>query len=106
MFPSVEDIQDYMGDTSDSIEAITDALAAETAAQARRCIIPTDPADYPADLAEALKRRVQRNLRMRTVTLPSELAGEYGSEGNSYLPFNDPEIARLERPHRKVVMGW
>lgn len=77
------------------------ALDAETAAQARRCRVP---AEVPADLTEALYRRVARNLAMREVPLGMQAAvGEFGAALAKVG--NDAEIHRLEAPHRKRVIG-
>lgn len=77
------------------------ALDAETAAQQRRCRMP---AEIPADLGEARHRRVARNLAMREVPLGMQAAvGEFGAALAKIG--NDAEIARLEAPHRKRVIG-
>jgi hypothetical protein len=73
------------------------ALDAETASQARACRIG---ADYPPDLAEALKRRVRRNLAMRGIPL-----GVQTSEVGPVRIGRDPEIRRLEAPYPKLRVG-
>lgn len=89
-----------------SLEQITDevidgALAAETLAQAAAVRLPEGPEDTPADLREALLRRVIRNLSMRNLPL-----GVQADEaGGIRLGSNDPEIRRLEGPHRRRVVG-
>lgn len=90
-------IKDYAGPVAAgySDETIAEALAAETAAQARACVIPED--DMPADLTEALKRRVVRNLAMRSVPLGVQA----DESGGIRLGSRDPEIIRLEGPHRR-----
>lgn len=99
---TVDDIRAYMDGPSQTDAQIQDALDAETLAQARACVVPADPDDMPADLAEALKRRVQRNLEMRGqpfVVTPDD-------NGNvSIVPSRDPEVRRLEAGHRRLVMG-
>lgn len=99
--PTLEDVTAYLGDTSYSQDEIASALAAETAAQAAMCRIPVA---YPADLGEALKRRVARNLALRGVPL-SVVGGDTLDGGNVYVPGRDPEIRRLEAPHRRLVVG-
>lgn len=84
---------------------VNSALAAERRAQARVCRVPAAvdgqwPAGYD-DLAEALMRRVQRNLAMRNVPL-----GVLPDEAGGVRPGSrDPEIRRLEGPFRKVRIG-
>jgi hypothetical protein len=89
----------YLGAGSATDDQIQDALDAEAAAQRRVCRVP---ADYPADLRQALLRRVARNLAMRGqpfLTVP-------GDDGAiSVTPSRDPEVRRLEGPYRKLVMG-
>lgn len=69
-----------------------DALATEKASQALKCRVPDDEDDWPADLAEALLRRVQRNLATTTTPL-------------GVTPADDKEIQRLEAGHRRTVVG-
>src|SRR4051812_44583768 len=78
--------------------AIQDALAAETALQAKKCRV--DP--YDAPLAQALCRRVHRNLAMRGVPLGVQ---ETGDGGGVRLGSTDPEVRRLEGPYRKRAFG-
>lgn len=76
------------------------ALAAEQVAQANRCKIPTGPV-WPADLAEALMRRVLRNIAMRGLALGVQ---SYDG-GGVYIGARDPEITRLEAPYRRRPVG-
>lgn len=99
--PTVVDVKAYLGTNSWTDAEIGDALDAETAAQAKVCRIP-DP--MPADLAEALKRRVQRNLAMRPLPL-AVLQGDAEGGSSTVLPGRDPEVRRFEAPHRKLVLG-
>lgn len=99
--PSLAVVKAYLGVDSGWTDAeINEALIAETAAQKKVCRIE---AIYPADLAEALKRRVARNLALRAMPL-AVLQGD-AEGGNVVLPGRDPEVRRLEGPHRKVVLG-
>lgn len=98
--PTFDDLADYMGETSWTADEMTDALTAEAAAQRGRCRIP---AAYPADLRSALLRRAQRALAMRR--LPLAMPTGDPDIGPQILPGNDPEVRRLEAPHRKVVFG-
>lgn len=72
---------------------VTAALATEKANQAIVCTVPADDADWPADLAEALLRRVHRNLV--TAKLP------LGLDPSA----NSVEIRRLEAGHPRLVFG-
>ncbi len=97
--PTLAQVKDYLKDgaTGWSDAQIQAALDAETAAQSRSCRIP---ADYPPDLAEALKRRVRRNLAMRGIPL-----GVQTSEVGPVRVGRDPEIRRLEAPYPKLRVG-
>jgi hypothetical protein len=98
--PTLAVVKDYLGTTSATDAEITAALAAETAAQDAVCRVE---AYYPPDLAEALKRRVARNLALRGIPL-AVLQGD--AEGGSLvLPRLDVEVRRLEGPHRKLIAG-
>jgi hypothetical protein len=90
----------YLGDTSWGSPDITDALEAERAAQAARCYI--DP--YPADLRQALLRRVARNLAARAVPIAQYSSFE-GVMTGARVPMQDAEIARLEGPYLRVCVG-
>jgi hypothetical protein len=96
--PDLDDVDAYLGDDSHTDEERQDALDAEAAAQRAVCRVP---AAYPADLRQALLRRVQRNLAMRGQ--PGVIVAD--DDRPSFVPTNDPEVRRLERPHRKLVMG-
>jgi hypothetical protein len=98
--PDADAVSLYMGDHSYDPADIQDALDAEAAAQRATCRIP---AVYGADLANALKRRTQRNLFMRK--LPLALPAGDADTGPQYLPANDPEVRRFERPYRRMGIG-
>lgn len=89
------------GPTSYTDAQVDDALAAERAAQAMACRIP---AAYPADLGEALCRRVARNLAARSVPVASFSAFDGGGTVTR-VPQRDAEVARLEGPYRRLVVG-
>src|SRR5690349_13523524 len=101
--PTAGDVETYLGETSYTTEEITAVLAAEKAAQAARCRVPADDATWPADLAEALKRRVARNLALRNLPL-AQLEGD-GDVGFITPRVVDAEVRRLEGPWRKLVFG-
>lgn len=92
----------YLGANSWPDSEILDALEAEAAAQRSTCRIP---AVYPADLRQALLRRVKRNLAMRGLAL-AVLRGDAEAGGaDTVLPGRDPEVRRLEAPFRKLPIG-
>lgn len=101
--PTASDVETYLGDTSYTTDELTAALAAEKAAQAARCRVPADDASWPADLVEALCRRVARNLALRGIPL-AVLQGD-AEAGSLIPPGRDPEVRRLEGPHRRVLIG-
>lgn len=92
-----------------SPQAISDAqleqvIAAEVGNQARVCRTPLDPAALPEDLAQALYRRVAREVSGKQV--PLGLVGDTASEyGPARLATFDAEVERLEGPSRLVVFG-
>lgn len=103
--PDVEDATAYLGPSGASWdeETISDALAAETAAQRGNCRVPADPALLPDDLREALLRRVAANLARRQLGPLPGLQGD--AEVSTVVPARDPEVRRLEGPWRKLVFG-
>lgn len=104
VLPTAAEVQTYLqstGATSFTLADIGLALAAETAAQARSCRVP---AEYPADLREALYRRVARNLAARAVPVAQWTAFD-GQATGTRVPAKDVEVARLEAPYRRMVVG-
>jgi hypothetical protein len=100
--PDLEAVAAYLGESSSWTEdQVTEALAAETAAQAAACTIPTA---WPADLTEALKRRVARNLAMRALPLGAQASISEVGVG-TFRPGSDSEVRRLEAPHRRHPVG-
>lgn len=102
--PTVEDCAYYLaasGMTSWSDEEIAAALAAEGAAQAAKCLVPAANAPWPPDLAEALRRRVARNLAMRKLPLGVAMT----DIASTRITGQDVETARLESPYRKWVVA-
>jgi hypothetical protein len=96
-------IRDYLGtEVSWSDAAISDAVAAESAAQAAVCRIPDD---YPSDLMEALCRRVAHNLAVRALPLGVQATITDAAALNTYVGGTDAEVRRLEAPYRKLVIG-
>lgn len=111
--PALSVVLSYLGDHSWSFDEVESALAAETAAQANVCRLPADvlvddvlvPQPYPADLAEALCRRVAANLANRA--LPLGLQSSITEVGASFARTGggDREVRRLEAPYRRLVVG-
>ena len=98
--PALADVQAYLGTTSFTDPELQGALDAEAAAQRAVCRVG---AVYPADLREALLRRVARNLALRGVPM-AVLRGD-AEGGDTILPGRDPEVKRLEAPHRKMTVA-
>lgn len=100
--PTTDEVAAYLGESAASweTEELQDALDAEAAAQRSTCRVG---GVYPADLRQALLRRVVRNLAMRRLPL-AVLRGD-AEGGDTVLPGRDPEVRRLEAPHRKLVVG-
>lgn len=94
--PTASELMEYVQDTSD-LHEIEAALIAETAAQAAVCRV--DP--YTEDLAEALRRRVARNLAMRNLPLGIQM----NEMTSTRVAINDPDVKRLEAPYRRWVIA-
>lgn len=110
--PDLAAVKAYLGsDHSWSDDEVQSALDSEQAAQTRAVRFPADPAapaeplPYPSDLAEALFRRVAANLALRA--LPLGLQASVTEVGASFARVGggDPEVRRLERPWRRLVVG-
>lgn len=105
--PSVQDAVEYLGFSESGWDPVDveSALAAETAAQAAVCVVPAAGAQWPADLLEALYRRVAHNLAVRRNPNGLEIAeSEFGVTGLR-VGGNDPEVNRLEAPHRSIAVA-
>lgn len=100
--PDTDDVAAYLGESAASwtTDELQDALDAEAAAQRSRCRVG---AVYPADLRQALLRRVARNLAMRL--LPLSVPQGDSEAGPVIIPGQDPEVRRLEGPYRKLTVG-
>ena len=105
--PSKEDVQAYL--TSIAItpteEVLTDAYQAEVSAQAAVCEMPADEATWPADLANALKRRVAVNLTVRGLPLGVQTSISEAAFGVTRVGGGDREIDRLEGPYRTIAIA-
>jgi hypothetical protein len=99
---TVADVRAYLGaDTSATDAELGGALDAERSAQADVCRVD----DFTPALREALLRRVARNLAARSVPVASFSAFEGGGGEVRRVPQRDPEVARLEAPYRRLVVG-
>jgi hypothetical protein len=77
---------------------------AEVASQAARCNVGDDPTQTTPDpLAQALVRRVQREVAARN--LPLGMVGIDSEYGAQRLPNADALIDELERPYRLQVLA-
>jgi hypothetical protein len=94
----------YLGLDEDRDDEIDGALFAERSAQARVCRVPNDAHDWPTDLAEALMRRVARNLAARGLPLGFQATVSDVGVGSIRIGW-DVEIRRLESPFRKAPLG-
>lgn len=110
--PDLVAVKEYLGvDHSWSDAEVTDALEAETAAQAKAVrfppdpLLPAEPLPYPADLAEALFRRVAHNLALRALPLGVQANISEMAVATTRVGGTDAEVRRLEAPHRKRVLG-
>lgn len=112
MPPDLTAVKAYLGASNAWTDPqISAALSAETAAQARACRFPADPpapADplpYPADLAEALFRRVAHNLALRGLPLGVQASITDAAVATNRVGGRDAEVARLEAPWRRLKVG-
>jgi hypothetical protein len=103
--PDAAAVAAYLGDQNVwTPEEVGDALAAETAAQALLVRLPEE-GDYPADLAEALCRRVAHNLALRGLPLGVSVDLTDAAVATTRVGGTDAEVRRLEAPHRKMPVG-
>lgn len=113
--PDLDAVLAYLGETdadAERQETIAGALATEIVNQrnaVRKSAFgtdpepPADPVAYPVDLAEAVCRRVARNLALRNIPLAVLQSDAEG--GPTTTPGKDPEIRRLEGPYRRLPSG-
>lgn len=104
--PTIDEVIAYLGnDIKPSREAVVNAWRAERAAQ-RSVIKPplvADDAVWLDDLREALCRRVARNLALRKLPLGVQSTASETTVATTRVGSTDPEVKRLEGPHRKRV---
>jgi hypothetical protein len=106
--PTVDEVTAYLADQGGdwTTEQIGGAYAAEKAAQASVCTVPADVDPWPADLAEALCRRVAHNLALRALPLGVAPSITDGAVAIARPGGTDAEVRRLEAPYRKrTVVG-
>ena len=104
--PDLPTVKAYLGDSSRWSDAqINSAIAAESAAQSSACRLPSTESEWPADLTEALCRRVARNLAMRALPLAVQQSMTELGPSAIRLGGSDPEVRRLEAPYRRLVVG-
>lgn len=99
-FPTIDDVDVYLGTNSASDADLLEALDAEADAQRAVCRIP---AVYTADLRSALLRRCARHLAMKRIPL-AMFQGD-AETGPAVVPGRDPEVRRFEAPYRRLGMG-
>lgn len=92
--PTVQEVATRLGKTEDGI---AEAYLAEVTVQAGRCNV--EP--YNDALAEALCRRVSRNLAMRNLPLGVVM----DEAGATRIGSTDPEVRRLEARYLKVPVA-
>lgn len=92
--PTVGEVATRLGKT---IGVIAEAYLAEVTDQATRCRV----AIYNDALAEALCRRISRNLAMRNLPLGVVI----DDVGSTRIGSTDPEVRRLEAPYLKVPVA-
>ena len=110
--PDLTAVKAYLGSASNWTDAeVTDALAAEQAAQVALVRLPVDPPSpaeplpYPDDLAEALMRRVAHNLALRSLPLGLQASIAEAAVATTRVGGTDAEVKRLEAPHRRRAVG-
>jgi hypothetical protein len=105
--PTVEQVRAYLTsiDVPFDETSSAEAYAAEKAAQAQRCTVPEDEAEWPADLAEALKRRVAVNLTVRGLPLGVQASIAEAAVGITRVGGGDREVTRLEAPYRSIAIA-
>lgn len=105
--PSMQDVQEYVGFTDSGWGSadIESAYLAEKSAQANVCLVPADDSPWPADLAEALCRRVAANLAVRALPLGVQASMTEMAIATSRVGGGDREVDRLEAPYRIIAIA-
>lgn len=100
--PTAAQVRTYLGANSALDPQIQDALDTEAQAQRDICVVP---AAYPASLRQALMRRVARNLSMQRIPLAVLQGDAEAGTTSAFLPGSDPEVNRLEKPYRRLLVA-
>lgn len=104
--PTVTECMIYLGSDSAWDElTVTSAFDAEKAAQAGACTVPADDATWPADLIEALFRRVAHNLAVRALPLGVQASISEAAIATTRVGGTDAEVRRLELPYKRRFLG-
>jgi hypothetical protein len=105
--PTADQVIEYLGfaDSGWGQAEVSAALAAEKQAQALVCAVPADDAAWPADLAEALCRRVAANLAVRALPLGVQASMTEAFVATSRVGGGDREVDRLEAPYRIIPVA-
>lgn len=103
--PGVTEVREWIGVPATVLtdEQLGQVLEAEADKQAAYCLIPDDPAAFPAALAQALYRRVARECAARSV--PLGLLGDGIEYGPSRLPALDTQVESHEAPYRITAIA-
>lgn len=104
--PTTDDVLAYLGeDVSWTPVEVDSAYRAEKASQARACAVPADDEEWPADLAEALCRRVAANLAVRALPLGIQASMTEMAVSTTRVGGGDREVERLEAPYRQIPIA-
>lgn len=103
--PTLSEIRDWCEIEVDSMddEMLQAVVDGELDEQAGACRVPIDPDEYPAALAQALKRRVARECALRGVPLGVINGIADGGAGISRVSGIDRDIQRLERRYLRLT---
>lgn len=105
--PTLEEVTAYL--TSIGISKpeadVESARLTELSNQASVCDMPAADEEWPADLAEALCRRVAVNLGVRPVTLGVQTSITEAAFGAVRVGGGDREVDRLEGPFRTIAIA-
>ena len=100
---TLDDVKAYLasihvpaGTYTDAV--LLDTIAVEQSLQARACYTVAPP-----EMLQALSRRVYVNLAKRGQ--PLGVIEQDGDQRRIFTPTVDAEIRRLEKPHRRLVVG-
>lgn len=103
--PGLVEVRDWIGVPATVLTdaQLTQVLDAESEKQAAYCLIPDDPAAFPSALAQALYRRVAREVAARSV--PLGLLGDGVEYAPSRLPLFDAQVENHEAPYRVTAIA-